>query len=222
MSRWTTSTPPPEPPPSRPLRADAERNRQRLITAAQEVFAERGLEVTLDDIARHAGVGVGTAYRRFAGREELIDAVFESALQHLIGLAEQALTHEDPWDGLAELFLTAGQDFAQDRGLRQVMLESAHGKARATDFRERLEPAVSAVIARAQRSGRLRDDIEATDFPLIQLMLGAVAQQSRTVNPELWKRYLTLILDGLRRDRDSPTPLPHPALGQTEFDRTMT
>ncbi|GAA2411380.1 TetR/AcrR family transcriptional regulator [Actinomadura vinacea] len=222
MSRRTSSAAHPESPPVRPLRADAERNRQRVIAAAQELFARRGLDVTLDDIARHAGVGVGTAYRRFANREELIDAVFEGALQHLIALAEQALAHEDPWEGLVQLFLATGQDFADDRGLRQALLESTHGKDRAAAARERLTPAVSAVITRAQQAGQLRDDIEPSDFPLIQLMLGAVTQHSRNVAPELWKRYLTLILDGLRRDRDHPTPLAHPALDQDEFDQTMT
>jgi AcrR family transcriptional regulator len=204
------------------LRADAERNRLRIIAAAQELFARRGLDVTLDDIARHAGVGVGTAYRRFANREELIDAVFEGALQHLIALAEQALSHEDPWEGLVELFLATGQDFAGDRGLRELLLEGTHGEDRAAAARERLTPAVSAVITRAQQAGQLRDDIEPTDFPLIQLMLGAVTQHSRNVTPELWKRYLTLILDGLRHHRDHPTPMAHSALDQDEFDQTMT
>ncbi len=222
MSRSTASAARPDSPQKRPLRADAERNRQRIIAAAREVFAQRGLEVTLDDIARHAGVGVGTAYRRFANREELIDAVFESTLQHLIALAERAYAHEDPWEGLVQLFLATGQDFAHDRGLRQLLLEGARGEDRTATARERLTPAVSAVITRAQQAGLLRDDIEPTDFPLIQLMLGAVTQHSRDVSPELWKRYLTLILDGLRHNRDRPTPLPRPALDLEEFDQTMT
>ncbi|GKQ39190.1 TetR/AcrR family transcriptional regulator [Streptomyces sp. A012304] len=221
MSRRTASTAHPESPPARPLRADAERNRRRIIAAARELFARQGLDVTLDDVARHAGVGVGTAYRRFANREELIDAVFEDTLQRLIALAEQALAHEDPWEGLVQLFLATGQDFADDRGLREVLLEGTHAKVRAAAARERLTPAVSAVITRAQQAGQLRDDIEPSDFPLIQLMLGAVTQHSRNVTPELWKRYLTLILDGLRRERDHPTPLPHRALDQEEFDQTM-
>ncbi|WP_245606221.1 TetR/AcrR family transcriptional regulator [Streptomyces himastatinicus] len=179
------------------------------------------MDVTLDDIARHAGVGVGTAYRRFANREELIDAVFEGALQHLIALAEQALAHEDPWEGLVQLFLATGQDFADDRGLREVLLEGTQGEARSAIAGERLTPAVSAVLRRAQRAGQLRDDIEPTDFPLIQLMLGAVTRHSRNVTSELWKRYLTLILDGLRHDRDHPTPLPRPALDQDEFEQTL-
>lgn len=221
MSRRTTSAPPPESPPARPLRADAERNRRRIIAAAEELFARRGLDVTLDDIARHAGVGVGTAYRRFANREELIDAVFEGALQHLIALAGQALSHQDPWEGLVQLFLATGQDFANDYGLRQVLLEGTHGKDRVAAARERLTPAVSAVLTRAQQAGQLRDDIEPSDFPLIQLMLGAVTQHSRNVTPELWKRYLTLMLDGLRPERDHPTPLAHPALDQDELAQTM-
>ncbi|GAA1163277.1 TetR/AcrR family transcriptional regulator [Streptomyces hebeiensis] len=221
MSRRTAPGTAPETPPSRPLRADAERNRRRLIAAGQELFAERGLDVTLDDIARHAGVGVGTAYRRFAGREELVEAVFEDSMQHLIDLTEAALAQEDPWEGLVQLFIAAGNDFAHSRGLREVLLESAHGKARSNALQERLTPNLRAVLTRAQEAGRLRDDIEPTDFPFIQLMLGAITQQSRGVAPDLWQRYLTLLLDGLRKDQDNATPLPHPALTPEEFDRTM-
>ncbi|WP_329343540.1 TetR/AcrR family transcriptional regulator [Streptomyces sp. NBC_01352] len=221
MSRSTAPTPPPEPTSARPLRADAERNRRRLIAAAQEVFAERGLEVTLDDIARHAGVGVGTAYRRFANREELIEAVFEDAVQRIAARAEAALAHEDPWDGFVQFFLITAQDFAADRGLREVLLEGARGKNHAV-ARVRLAPTVTAVMVRAQQAGRLRDDIEPTDFPLIQLMLGAVTEHSRTVAPELWRRYQVLLLDGLRHDRDRPSPLPHRALDEDEFEQTMT
>ncbi|GAB2785342.1 TetR/AcrR family transcriptional regulator [Streptomyces daliensis] len=217
MSRRTT----PKTPEKRPLRADAERNRRRLISAGQELFAERGLDVTLDDIARHAGVGVGTAYRRFANREELIEAVFEDALQHLIDLTETALAHEDPWEGLVQIFTASGDDFAHSRGLREVLLESAQGKARSNALQERLTPNLSAILTRAQQAGQLRDDIEPTDFPLIQLMLGTVTQHTRTVTPDLWKRYLTLILDGLRSERNAATPLPRPALTPEEFDRTV-
>ncbi|WP_425826300.1 TetR/AcrR family transcriptional regulator [Streptomyces fractus] len=221
MSRRTTPAPHPETP-ARPLRADAERNRQRLIAAAREVFAQRGLEVTLDDIAHHAGVGVGTAYRRFANREELVESVLENEVRRMLDEAEEALTHQDAWEALVHFFLGSAQAFADNRGLRDVLLHSAHGRTRVAAVRERLTPAVSALITRAQRDGRLRDDIEPTDFPLIQLMLGAVTQASRDVAPELWKRYVILLLDGLRNDRDRPTPLGHRALDQHEFDRTMT
>lgn len=220
MSRSIDPAPPSEPRPS-PLRADAERNRLRILTAAREAFAQRGLDVTIDDIARQAGVGVGTAYRRFANREQLVEAVFEEAAEHLIELAEEALTHEDPWDGFVQFFLTTAENFAEDRGLREALLEGLQGKVRVAAARDRLIPAVNALIARAQQAGQLRGDIEATDFPLMQLMLGAVTEHSRSVAPDVWRRYLVLFLDGLRHDRDHPTPLPHRALDKDEFDRTM-
>ncbi|MFD9058203.1 TetR/AcrR family transcriptional regulator [Streptomyces albidoflavus] len=219
MSRTAAPGPPPGGTPARPLRADAERNRQRIIAAAQQVFAQRGIDVTLDDIAHHAGVGVGTVYRRFANREELVEAIFETEIQRIIDVAEEALTRVDPWDGLVHFFTTAGQDFADDRGLREVLLIGTHGKDRVADARDRLSPAINAVIERAQRHGSLRDDIEVTDFPLIQMMLGTATQYSRAVSPGLWQRYLTLILDGLRANREALTPLPHPALSQEEFER---
>ncbi|MFJ8076867.1 TetR/AcrR family transcriptional regulator [Streptomyces sp. NPDC096176] len=220
MNRETAPAPPADEASARPLRADAERNRQRIIAAAQHVFAQRGLDVTLDDIANHAGVGVGTVYRRFANREELVEAIFDTEIQRITDRAEEALTHQDPWDGLVHFFTTASQDFADDRGLREVLLIGTHGKDRVAAARERLSPAIAAVIERAQRHGALRDDIEVTDFPLIQMMLGTATQLSQAVSPGLWERYLTLILDGLRTSRQVPTPLPHRALGQEEFDQT--
>ncbi|MCW8379762.1 TetR/AcrR family transcriptional regulator [Streptomyces justiciae] len=219
MSRRTT--PPIESRAPRPLRADAERNRQRIIAAAHEVFAERGLNVTLDDIGHHAGVGVGTVYRRFAHRDELIEAVFEDQVGRMIAAAEQALAHEDPWEGLVEFFLVSAEDFAQNRGLREVLLERAHGKTAVAAMRDRFTPVADALIARAQEAGRLRDDIETTDFPVIQIMLGSVSRHSGALAPELWRRYLTLILDGMRRDRPGPSPLPVRALEPHEFDQTL-
>lgn len=221
MSRRAVSTPDAEDSPARPLRADAERNRQRILAAAQQVFAQRGLDVTLDEIAHHAGVGVGTAYRRFANREALVDAVLEEAVQRVVRRAEEALTREDPWEGFVRFFESSAQDFAENRGLREVLLEGGHGRTRVAAARDRLTPVVGAVIARAQRSGHLRDDIEPTDFPFLQLMLGSVTQRTRTIAPDLWKRYVTLLLDGLRQDRNGPTPLGHRALDQGEFDQTL-
>src|SRR3954453_18424017 len=85
----------------RPLRKDAERNRQRLVAAAAELFAERGLDVTLNDVARHAGVGVGTAYRRWANKEQLIDELFARKLDDVALLGSEALADPDAWRGLS-------------------------------------------------------------------------------------------------------------------------
>src|ERR671926_1617013 len=86
--------------PARTLRRDAARNRERLLAAARELFAEHGLDVTLNDIAHHAGVGVGTAYRRFANKEEVIDALFEEGLQNIASAARDALEDPHAWQGL--------------------------------------------------------------------------------------------------------------------------
>src|SRR3954453_16758416 len=105
----------------RVLRKDAALNRERLLAAARELFAERGLTVTLNDIAHHAGVGVGTAYRRFANKGEVIDALFEDRLRAVAEVAHDALGDPDPWRGLVS-FLERAMDMQfGDRGLNQIM-----------------------------------------------------------------------------------------------------
>src|ERR1700709_2237861 len=106
--------------PERPLRKDAARNRERILAAAGEVFAERGLDVTLDDIAHHAGVGVGTVYRRFRDKEELIDALFDARMDAVVTAAQSALAADDPWLGLEGFFTTIFELLAADRGLREL------------------------------------------------------------------------------------------------------
>src|SRR4051794_39660878 len=107
--------------PDRPLRADAARNRARLLEAARALFAERGLAVTMDEIARHAGVGVGTAYRRFASREELIAALFDDRIEQVIANAERALEDPDPWHGLVAFLEGQTAMQAEDRGLKELL-----------------------------------------------------------------------------------------------------
>jgi AcrR family transcriptional regulator len=191
-----------------PLRADAERNRQRILTAARELFAERGLDVTLDAIAEHAGLGVGTVYRRFANREELVEALFEDRVSDLVRVAEQALEIADPWEGLVFLMESILSEESGDRGLREVMLNSAPSRDRIERARQRLEPTALKVVRNAQDAGALRADVGDTDMAMISVMLGAVADASRGVNPQLWRRYLHLILDGLRVQREEPSALP--------------
>ncbi|WP_156159134.1 TetR/AcrR family transcriptional regulator, partial [Demequina gelatinilytica] len=210
-------------PQQRPLRADAERNRQRLLRAAREVFAARGLDVAIDDVARHAGVGVGTVYRRFANREELIEAVLDEGVRQVAEIAKNALTEDDPWAAFERFFLEATAALAEDRGLREILMVGGHGTGAALEMAQTLlTPRVDALIARAQRSGQLRDDLEPIDFPIIQLMLGAASERSRDVAPGQWRRYAGLLLDGLRTRRDGPTDLGTPALSGDEFYRSMT
>src|SRR3978361_4483 len=119
-----------------PLRRDAARNRERLLTAASELFAEHGLDVTLNDIAHRAGVGVGTAYRRFANKDEGIDALFEQRLQEVIAVAEQALAATDAWGGLVEFLERSLHMQFGDRGLTEIMNSPQLGRARAHAHRD--------------------------------------------------------------------------------------
>ena len=136
----------------RPLRRDAERNRQRILEAAREAFAEDGLSVTLDEIARRAGVGVGTIYRRFPDKEQLIDALFETRMNEFAAEAEAALLADDPWAGLVRFLERATEQHACDRGFKEVALSGAHGLERVARARQLMFPLVSA--ARRPRPGR--------------------------------------------------------------------
>jgi AcrR family transcriptional regulator len=206
----------------RPLRRDAERNRQRILQAAGELFAERGLGVTLDDVAHHAGVGVGTVYRRFPDKEGLIDALFEQRIEVIGAFAEASLEHADPWEGLV-LFLERGlQAQACDRGLKELLASSVHGRGGVQHARERLRPLVTAIFDRAKAAGVLRADASPEDAPLIMMMLGPIIDRTRDVQPELWRRYLGLVLDGLRPARDGATALPVAALDQPALETVMS
>ncbi len=206
----------------RPLRRDAERNRQRILVAAHEAFAEDGLSVTLDEIARRAGVGVGTVYRRFPDKDQLIDALFEHQMGEFVALAEECLTDAAPWDGLVRFLEQACASHACDRGFKEVALSGTHGLERVARARQLMFPVVSRLVARAQADGSLRADVAATDIPLLQVMLGTLSECTRDVEAGVWRRYLMLVLDGLRTSRDTPTPLPHEALTPEQTQRTMS
>jgi AcrR family transcriptional regulator len=208
-------------PEDRPLRKDAERNRRRILEAAADLFAARGLDVTMDDIADHAGVGVGTVYRRFSDKELLIDALFEDRIGDVLALAEQALEADDPWDGLVGFMERSVELQAQDRGLKELLFGAAHGRERVARGRELIKPKVGQVLARAQASGDVRADLATADVPLTLIMLGTIADYAREVEPQQWKRQLALVLDGLRPARDAPTPLPLPPLDDAQMDVAM-
>jgi AcrR family transcriptional regulator len=205
---------------ARPLRSDAERNRRLILDAAREAFATGGLAVTLDEIARRAGVGVGTVYRRFADKEALIDALFEEGIAELVAQAEEALREEDPWVGFVRWFEGFVGLQAEDRGLKEVVLSSTHGHDRIAASRDRIVPLVSRLLERAQEAGELRRDLRPTDIPMLAQMVAGAADITREVSPELFRRYLAIVLDGLRVRRDDPSRLPARALSLDEFEAT--
>jgi AcrR family transcriptional regulator len=194
-------------PNERPLRRDAQRNRQRILDAAAVVFAERGLRGSHDDIAREAGVGVGTVYRRFPDKEQLIDALFEDRMSEVAAVADEALAMADPWAGLVH-FMVAGQELqSADRGLKELMLSAEHGADRVARARDRIAPIVQQVLTRAQEAGVVRDDVALTDLPLIQHSLGAVTDATRDIAPDAWRRVLAIILEGLRPPQGTAQPM---------------
>jgi AcrR family transcriptional regulator len=205
----------------RPLRRDAEQNRQRILRAASEVFTTRGLQATLDDVARQAGVGVGTVYRRFPDKEALVDALFEDKLQALVAQAERALEAPDSWTGLVTLLERAGEMLTVDRGLLEILMYATYGQDRVSRARARMQPVVTRVVERAQRDRKVRADLRPTDVPFIEFMLTAAAEYAAQVQPGIWRRYLALILDGLRPSRADTTPLPGDALTPEEMVITM-
>jgi AcrR family transcriptional regulator len=192
----------------RPLRRDAERNRQRILAAAAEVFTEHGLDATLDEVARAAGVGVGTVYRRFPDKESLVAELFRDRIDALVTVAEEACSVPDPWQGLASYLEFATSALAGDLGLRQLMMFATYDRDQVCYARDRMFPVLSRLVERAQASGQVRDDFRATDVKLIAFMLASVAEYAAAIRPEIWRRYLTLLLDGLRPARGTVTPLP--------------
>lgn len=188
---------------TRPLRADARRNRERILEAARAVFAESGLDALIEDLARRAGVGVGTVYRHFPTKEALVDALVEDYFAQLDADARQALDVEDPWDAFAGYIWRAAELLSHNRALVQV---TADGQMREGAERQGLHEGIGRLIERAQRAGVLRPDVRTDDVPMIMCSIGRVQMLGGRPGGEEWRRHLAIMLDGLRAA--SATPLP--------------
>ena len=206
MTETITATKP------RAMRRDAVQNRERLLVAARELFAQQGFDVTLDDIARHAGLGVGTAYRRFANKSELLDALFTEQTVELAATADAGLADPDPWHGLVNYLEESLALQLRDKSLAQVVSGNRISIEQHDWHREVMAPKNRALVARGREAGVLRDDVEGTDLTFILVGLNAIMTRSREGHPDLYRRYLHLLLDGLRAEPASPTPLPVTAL----------
>jgi AcrR family transcriptional regulator len=190
----------------RPLRRDAARNRDALLAAARTVFAERGLEASLDDVAREAGLGVGTAYRHFANKYELAKAIFAQAIDDLAERADAAAASDAPaWEGIVAFLEYSAEEQSRDRGLREVMM-GVHDDEEFDRVNERLSAPFRTLVVRAKAEGTLRPDAEISDLALTLVMLCTVADVTAEVAPDLWRRYLPVLLDGLRPGQELPVP----------------
>ncbi|WP_045824228.1 TetR/AcrR family transcriptional regulator [Williamsia herbipolensis] len=195
----------------KPLRADAERNRMRIIAAARELFAERGLEVTLDDVAAHAGVGVGTVYRRFDNRDQLIEGVFVEHLHDVTARVSAALESPDTWNGVVTLFTYVGESMADDRGLASVMMRIDHTAPAIESAKRTMTSLIEQIHRRGVDEGILRPEIAHGDFFAFFTMLSAIADVTQSTAPGTWRRYLELMLDSIRAD-GTRHPLTVPAM----------
>jgi AcrR family transcriptional regulator len=214
------------------LRRDAQSNLERVLAAAAEVFATQGLSATLADVAKQAGVGVGTVYRRFANKDDLIYEVYAGPVRAGEELARAASTAPDAWDGFVRFFEISIQMLAKDRGLRELTtggVIASLGWSRGTPP-DRLAALVDAnhqtmgvyltkLVRRAKKAGVLRADFHATDMMLLSLGVQATMALGGAERPDLYRRSLGYILDGLRPARTDVTKLSAPALSEADLLR---
>lgn len=189
------------------MRADARRNADKLRTAAAELFRERGLQVPLKEIARHAGVSHGTLYNLFGSREALINAVVaDLAVDRLDEMAEQALAREDAWDGFAYYVEKVCELQATDPAISDVVTGRYPDAERLMDVCGRIQAAAARLIARAQQDGSLRPDYTGEDLLFIFGTNALLARAAAPTAPDAWRRAVALMLDGLRTRAAHPLP----------------
>jgi AcrR family transcriptional regulator len=212
---------------TRPLRRDAERNRQLILGAAKTVFANRGLEASLDEIAKEAGLGVGTVYRRFPNREALIDALFDDTLAFIENVVEECVAQPRAWDGLVHFMTEMLEKQGRDKGLRDAMIArerhlNACDAGKDDLVRDIVEPALYDLVRRAHQEGDLRTDVTTTDLGVLLIAAVNMVELTSPVAPDVWRRQLSIILDGLRaRPAGANTELTQPPLDDEQVNACM-
>jgi AcrR family transcriptional regulator len=199
---------------ARPLRSDATRNRERLVASARELFAARGADVPVEAVTRHAGVGMGTLYRHFPTKDDLVDAVLEDAYGEWLDAARSALDEHDAWVGFRRYLERALSLHVANRALKDAVAGGAAARPRAEAMRSRIRPLLRELIERAQKQGDLRPDFTVEDLPLVFFSTGRVIEATAEVSPDVWRRHLGIVLDGLRTE--AATPLPAPPLTRAQ------
>ncbi|MFI6100233.1 TetR/AcrR family transcriptional regulator [Lentzea sp. NPDC051213] len=179
---------------SRPLRADAARNREKLLAAAAELFAERGLDVPLEHIARRAEVSIGTLYAHFPTREDFVAAIFPERLAALDVIGEKALADPDPWHAFAGYLEDIFALQAQDRGLNDILARDLPDAPEVVSACHRGAGHAEVLIARALESGVLRGDYTLADVATLTRAMAQVIRDS----PDEWRRFLSIYVAGLR------------------------
>jgi AcrR family transcriptional regulator len=189
-------------------RADARRNRELVIEAARERFGKCGLDCQIEDVARTAGVGVGTVYRHFPNKEALLDALIDDRFERIAEKAEESLTRDDPWEAFCDLMRWSAAYQADDRALSEL-LSQRPASGRRSAAKAGLVETTEKLIRKAQRSGQMRKDVVIEDVPTILCGLGGVVGAHEESMPALnWERFLAIMLDGMRAPGTQKLPKP--------------
>ncbi|HEY7630620.1 MAG TPA: helix-turn-helix domain-containing protein [Thermoleophilaceae bacterium] len=181
----------------RQLRADARRNRERILEAAKEVFGEDGADAQMDDVARRAGVGVGTVYRHFPNKDVLMGELVTEKFTGFTEAAREALKEDDAWEGFSELLHGTAEHMAENVALQDALRTTGKAFEYAEPARLELNAVMDKLIKRAQRQGTMRKDFKADELGM--LMSGLCASMSGPLPEQRnWQRHLEILLDGLR------------------------
>ncbi|WP_433273684.1 TetR/AcrR family transcriptional regulator [Actinosynnema sp. CS-041913] len=191
----------------KPLRADAARNRRKLLDAATEVFGERGLDAPLEHIARRAGVSIGTLYAHFPTREAFFDAIFPERLAVLDRIADAAMADPDPWRGFVAFLEGLFTLQAEDHGLNDALARRFPDATEVAEVCHRGARHAERIINRAKESGRLRADFELSDLTALTWAMSQVIRESADSAPDTWRRCLAFVVDGLRAEAAHPIGL---------------
>jgi AcrR family transcriptional regulator len=182
-------------------RADAVRNRERVIAAARKAMAHKGLDAQMEEIARGAKVGVGTVYRHFPTKDDLVDALAAARFERLAELADEALEQPDAGQAFDEFIRAAAEIQVADRALSEVLVSRPETMRRSAESVDMLGR-VAKVMARAQEAGAIRRDARPEDVPMMMCALAGACSNPMT-DPE---RYLGIVIDGLRAPGATPLP----------------
>jgi AcrR family transcriptional regulator len=191
---------------ARPLRADAQLNRDRILAAAGELFAERGLSVPLEEIAARAGVGVATLYRRFPTRADLAAAAFERNISGYTRAVDRALASPRAWDGFCALIFELCELQAEDAGLRDLLTTEFPANSAVEQRTGEAVEKVRALIERAQNEGILRPDVTAGDVVVLLLANAGVLKATGDTASGAWRRFAALMVDAFRARPETPLP----------------